>query len=136
MIEQNDFVVALSDSPAPADIVWIGLSLHHLRTPEKRDVLRAIRSIVGEDGRLLIYEDVSRDDEDRASWLRRWDAQRPSWPAFTDEEWDAVNAHVHAADFPETVSGWRQLGNEAGFGSVQELFVSPTDLLRMYCFRA
>ena len=136
VIEQSDFVDALSKLPAPADVVWIGLSLHHLHTPKKLAVLRSIREIVGERGRLLIYEDVSRNGEDRASWLRRWDAHRPSWLAFTDEEWDAVTAHVHAADFPETIAGWHELSHVAGFGNVQELFVAPTDLLRMYCFHA
>jgi hypothetical protein len=52
------------------------------------------------------------------------------------EEWDAISAHVHAADFPETSSRWYSLGYEAGFGKVRELFVSPTDLFRMYCFEA
>jgi hypothetical protein len=52
------------------------------------------------------------------------------------EEWDAITAHVHAADFPETTSRWHSLGPEAGFGKVREVFVSPTDLFRMYCFAA
>jgi hypothetical protein len=45
-------------------------------------------------------------------------------------------AHVHAADFPETVSGRHELGREAGFGAVREVFVAPSDLLRMYRFGA
>jgi hypothetical protein len=49
---------------------------------------------------------------------------------------DAITDHVHAADFPETTSRWHSLGHEAGFDRVRELFVSPTDLFRMYCFEA
>ena len=43
---------------------------------------------------------------------------------------------VHAADFPETASQWNSLGYQAGFGRVRELYVSPTDLFRVYCFEA
>ncbi|MEA2525039.1 MAG: hypothetical protein QOF73_2266 [Thermomicrobiales bacterium] len=135
-LEQRDFVEALGDRPAPVDVVWIGLSLHHLRAPAKLAVMRAIRGIVSAGGLFLIYENASPDGEDRESWLRRWDYQRPSWTAYTAEEWDAMTAHVHAADFPETASGWHALGHEAGFGGVRDVFVAPSDLFRMYCFRA
>jgi hypothetical protein len=98
--------------------------------------MRKIRTIVGDPGLFLIYENTSPDGEDRDGWLLRWDLQKPSWTALTAEEWDAITAHVHAADFPETISQWHLLGHEAGFGEVRELFVSPTDLFRLYCFEA
>ena len=31
-LEQRDFVEALGEGAQPADVVWIGLSLHHLQT--------------------------------------------------------------------------------------------------------
>jgi hypothetical protein len=34
-LDECDFVGALLDRPEPADVVWIGLSLHHLRSPAK-----------------------------------------------------------------------------------------------------
>jgi hypothetical protein len=34
--------------------------------------------------------------------LRRWNDQKPSWPAVATEEWDAMKVHVHTNDFPET----------------------------------
>jgi hypothetical protein len=58
------------------------------------------------------------------------------WTGYTAEEWNAVSAHVHAADFPETISGWHALGIAAGFNSGEEVFTAPTDLFRMFCFRA
>jgi hypothetical protein len=38
--------------------------------------------------------------------------------------------------FPEMISLWHSMGHEAAFGEVEELFVAPTDLFRMYCFKA
>jgi ubiquinone/menaquinone biosynthesis C-methylase UbiE len=135
-LDECDFVEALRDRAKPTDVAWIGLSLHHLLTPAKLTLMREMRHIVGDRGLFLIYEDASPDGEDRDAWLRRWDRQKPSWTEFTPEEWDAITDHVHAADFPETTSRWHSLGHEAGFDKVRELFVSPTDLFRMYCFEA
>jgi hypothetical protein len=94
-----------------------------------------IRSVVGDRG-LLICENASPEGEDRDAWLRRWDDQKPWWTALAPEEWDAGVAHVDANDFPETTSRWHAMGREAGFGQVRELFVAPTNLFRVYCFRA
>jgi SAM-dependent methyltransferase len=136
-LDLRDFVEALRDRPEPVDVVWIGLSLHHLLAPAKLTVMRQIRGIVGDHGLFLIYEIASLDGEDRDAWLRRWERQnRPLWTALTPAEYEALTAHVRANDFPETTSRWHSLGYEAGFGKVRELFVSPRDLFRRYCFEA
>ena len=135
-LEQRDFVEALNDCPPTVDVAWIGLSLHHLQTPEKLDVMQDIRASLNEGGLLVIYEPTSPEGEERAEWLRRWESQQPLWTGYTAEEWHAVSAHVHAADHPETISGWHALGRDAGFSSVEEVFAAPTDLFRMFCFRA
>jgi ubiquinone/menaquinone biosynthesis C-methylase UbiE len=135
-LDRRDFVEALRDNPEPVDVAWISLALHHFMAPMKLTVMRQIRSIVGDRGLFLIYESTSPDGEDRDGWLRRWDAQEPWWTGFTHEEWEMGRAHVHASDFPETTSRWHALSHEAGFSQVRELFVAPTNLLRLYCFRA
>ena len=43
-----------------------------------------------------------------------------------------MTTHVRTHDFPETVSRWRELGRDAGFGVVHELYVAPTDLFRLF----
>ncbi|WEK49126.1 MAG: class I SAM-dependent methyltransferase [Candidatus Kaistia colombiensis] len=134
VLNEGDFAELLPLRSEPVDVVWIGLSLHHLRTAEKRRVMRAVRSIVGEGGQILIYENTSPDGEGREGWLERWQAQRPFWTAFDAAEWDVIWDHVSAADYPETVSGWRALAQEAGFEQMRELFVAPSDLFRLYAF--
>jgi ubiquinone/menaquinone biosynthesis C-methylase UbiE len=134
-LERGDFAEVLARWERPVDVVWIGLSLHHLHAPRKLAVMREIRRIVGDRGLFLAYENASPDSEGRTGWLRRWDAQEPHWTAHSGEEWQTVKAHVHAYDFPETSERWNALGREAGFEEVAEIFVSPTDLFRMYLFR-
>jgi hypothetical protein len=98
--------------------------------------MHAIRSIVGDGGRLMIYEDASPDGESRDGWLARWDQQKPNWTAYTEAEWNYVTAHVHSSDFPETDQVWRQLGRDAGFSRADELYQSPTALFRLYSFQS
>ena len=136
-LDHRDFVEALSDWHEPADVAWLSLSLHHLRGPEKLDFMRKIRGVVADRGLFLIYDTASPDGEDREAWLSRWEHQnRPLWTALTPEEFEAMRAHVHAYDFPETTSRWHSLAHDAGFSRVRELFIAPTDLFRMYCFQA
>ena len=133
-LEQRDFLEAIVDWKQVVDVAWIGLSLHHLLTPEKLAFMRNVRKILAPGGMFMIYENTSPDGEDRIHWLRRWDLQKPFWTAYSEEEWNAMAAHVHAADFPETDASWHRLGREAGFAGVKEVYAAPTDLFRMYCF--
>lgn len=134
LLEQRDFVDAVTIDPAAADVVWIGQSLHHLPTSDKLVVMQAVREVVGDHGLFLIYEPTSPNGEDRSDWLRRWDAQQSSWSAYSPEEWETMTAHVHAADLPETADTWRELGMAAGFSSPDEIFVAPSNLFRMFRF--
>jgi SAM-dependent methyltransferase len=133
-LTQGDFVAALRERRLSADVVWIGLSLHHLERPQKLLLMSDARLIVGETGKLLVYEPASPGPESRAAWLKRWDRQRPGWTAFTAREWTSITGHVHANDFPESHVTWLTLGYEAGFGRARCLYESPTQLFRLYCF--
>lgn len=131
---QRDFLDAIDEAREPVDIVWIGLSLHHLRTPDKLAFMRKIRGILRPNGRLMIFENTSPDGEDRASWLDRWDTQQTQWTAYSLDEWTRMASHVHAADYPETVSTWRALGRDAGFRSSEDIYTTPTDFFRVWSF--
>jgi SAM-dependent methyltransferase len=134
-LQRGDFEELLARGQGSVDVVWVGLSLHHLDTARKLATMRSIRRIVGDHGLFLAYENASPDGEDRADWLRRWDGQEPYWTAYSDDEWRTMTAHVHGNDVPETSARWHALGRQAGFREVKEVFVAPSDLFRMYLFR-
>jgi len=134
-LEQGDFATRLGGGELGADVIWIGLSLHHFRTAQKLELMHAARQALGAGGSFLIYENASPGNETRSAWMKRWDEQRPSWRTLTDAEWESIGAHVHACDFPETDATWHALGTAAGFGKVLRLYICPTDLFRLYCFR-
>jgi SAM-dependent methyltransferase len=135
-LEQTDFVSAMRERPEPADVVWIGLALHHLQTPDKEGLMREVRTAVGDDGRFLIYEPVCHEGESRPAYVDRFERINQSlWAALTPEEWAAILGHVRAADFPEPPSTWVQLGRDAGFPDVRDLFTDPTGFYTVFCFR-
>lgn len=134
-LRHEEFGLALHNWNEPVDVVWIGLSLHHFRAPAKRSLMRRVRRILGRDGLFVIYENTSPDGEEREEWMQRWDLQQPLWKAFSSDEWHAVTSHVHENDFPETATRWHELGRETGFNDVHEVFIAPSNLFRMYCFR-
>jgi hypothetical protein len=59
---------------------------------------------------------------------------KPLWRILTPAEWDQVWHHVTTCDFPETAAVWCELGRDAGFGEARQVFVDPTDFLRLFRF--
>jgi ubiquinone/menaquinone biosynthesis C-methylase UbiE len=131
----GDFRDLLSNWSTGADVVWIGLSLHHCQAPEKLRIMLAVRRILPSTGLFLIYEDTCMNGETREDWLSRWDAQEASWSAYTAEEWEYVCSHVHSSDFPESESTWQRLASDAGFSKVSKLYESSSKLFGLYCFQ-
>jgi ubiquinone/menaquinone biosynthesis C-methylase UbiE len=134
-LHRGDFEELLARRQGSVDVVWVGLSLHHLDTARKLAAMRHIRRIVDDRGLFLAYENASPDGEDRSGWLRRWDGQEPYWTAYSDDEWRTMTGHVHVNDIPETSASWHALGRQSGFREVKEVFIAPSDLFRMYLFR-
>jgi len=134
-LDHRDFVEALDDRPEPADISWIGLSLHHLATADKVRLMDAIRRATR--CALMIYEPARRDDEDRDTFIRRFLAiSKESWQALTDEEWNDIATHVASYDLPETTAGWLDAGRQAGFSRAREIFADPAGVLRVFRYDA
>jgi SAM-dependent methyltransferase len=135
-LEQADYVAAMRDRLEPADVVWIGLSLHHLQTPDKEVLMREVHAALGPGGLFLIYEPTCREGESRPAYLDRFEqVYRPLWSALTADEWASITNHVRAADLPESPSVWMNLGRAAGFSDARELFTDPAGFLKLYCYR-
>lgn len=134
-LEHGDFITAIMKRPEPADVVWIGLSLHHLEHKGKLRLMRAIREMIGPRGLFLTHEPTCVGGEDRAGFLDRYEAiARQGWTAFTPDELDALITHVRTADYPESMDQWQALGRDAGFARTELVFTGAPDLLRTFCF--
>ena len=123
--------------PEHADAAWCSLSLHHLSTDDKLSLMKAIRDATGPRRIFLLYEPARRANEDRAAFLDRFmRTAKPLWTVLTPAEWDEIWQHVSTYDFPETTAVWCELGRQAGFAKAQQIFVDPTNLLRLFRFES
>jgi hypothetical protein len=130
-LDCRDFVSALTRRPEPADAAWCGLSIHHLSTEGKLDLLKALHGSTGKF--LMIYEPTLNDGETRDGYLERFRrVNRPAWTFFSDEEWAQTDHHVTSCDYPETSATWCALGRDAGFSQAREIFHDPTGFYRIY----
>ena len=136
LVEQ-DFVTAMRERTEPADVVYVGLSVHHLPAPEaKRDFLRSVRAAMGNDGLLLIFEPTRLEHETRPAYLERYDTFLHSiWIALSPAEQEVLSTHVRTSDYPESPTMWTQLGHDAGFTQAENLFTDSVNMHRVFAYR-
>ena len=91
-------------------MVWIGLSLHHLRTSEKRAFIGKIERLLPRDGLFLIWEPTCLEGEDREGWVERFSQFLKGLP-LSDDEFAAFDSHQRASELR------RNCGNMEGDGS-------------------
>jgi SAM-dependent methyltransferase len=130
----GDFAEAMSNWSEPVDVIWIGMSLHHLTMPDKARTMKDAYRAVGGAGIFLIWEPTLLDGENRAEWLTRFSKLRPNWSAISDEEFAAMEKHMLLADFPETAATWCGMGRDAGFSHADEIFMMPNRMGRVFQF--
>ena len=130
----QDFAEAIDAWEGQLDVAWIGLSLHHLRTSEKRAFIRKIERLLPRDGLFLIWEPTCFESEDREVWVERLSQNLKGLP-LSDDEFAAYDSHQRASDFPETAATWKGMAREAGFEQADELFVAPDQFTGVYLFR-
>jgi hypothetical protein len=124
----RDFVQAIADWAEPVDVVWVGMSLHHLHREGKARLMKDVHASLDRSGMFLIWEPTLLEGESRTEWLDRFSTQRVAWNAITDEEFAAMEDHVRLADFPESAEAWTTMGHEAGFANAEQLFMMPNRL--------
>ncbi len=133
-LQCHDFAEAMKHWSAPADFVWVGMSLHHLQQDQKFRFARDVRRAQGEAGVFMIWEPTLLEGERRDAWLDRFAACRTLFSAVTDEEFAEMDSHMRLADFPETAKVWTAIGREAGFQQAAEVFMMPNRMGRVFKF--
>jgi SAM-dependent methyltransferase len=119
----GDFSVEVSRIRGVFDVVYIGLSFHHLRRHQKEAFFGAVGGRLARGGAFVFFEPALRGGEGRDVYLEKWIAlARRNWTALTDEEMAGVVSHVTGSDFPETVADYRALAAAAGLGRSEVLF--------------
>lgn len=134
---EEDFAAAVRELQPRADVVWIGLSLHHLDHEAKRPFLEDVRRLLLPGGVLGVHDPFRAEGEGREEFHDRWwEICRDRWVALEMDEREALRDHVFAGDYPETGTGLAELAEEAGFRSCRLLFSDRDGIYRAYALEA
>ena len=129
--------MSLPALPGSYDIIYIGLSLHHLRRQEKEFFFGQLHGKLAPGGALIVFDPVLAPGESREAYMGRWvDHAEWVWKALTMEEIEGAVEHVTTSDFPEEISTLNRMAVRAGFHPSRILFEDRTDFYALMEFRA
>lgn len=118
---QGDFVLKLPEQTF--DVVFTGMSLHHLPLEEKREFLPRIRRFLNSGGRFIFFEVIRGETETREQVLARWwDYVSLHWTNLSAAELGKIQEHVFSSDYQEPVSGYLELAITSGFATAKHLY--------------
>jgi len=137
LLTKGDFQRELSSVQGTFDVVYIGLSLHHLMRREKEDFFLHLREKIAPGGALLIFDPVLNPGESRDCYMGRWvDHAEWSWKALSGEEVSRAVEHVTTSDHPEEIATLNRFALSAGFHAAEVLFLDRTDFYALMVFRS
>lgn len=125
---QSDYFSYLKSRVDPCDVLFIGLSLHHLQEADKRVFFSHARRVLSKRGRLIFYEPIRESGENRDAVLARWWEEARQWSGLTAEELQKVQDHVFGYDYPEPLELFHAMAAEAGFRGSQVRYVDEKRL--------
>ena len=136
-LHEGDFLLSLPTLPEDYDIIYIGLSLHHLPLREKEFFFTELRAKMKPGGYLLIFDPVLTPGESRETYLGRWaDHAEWSWKALSVEEVANAVEHVTTSDYPEEITTLNHMAVAAGFKPAEILFTDHADFYALMAFKA
>jgi ubiquinone/menaquinone biosynthesis C-methylase UbiE len=125
-----DFVDRIGAGGESFDVIFIGLSLHHLPARDKRIFFPKLRALLAEGGSFFCYEPIREPDESREAVLARWWRHvEATWTELSSTELASVKDHVFGNDYPEPVVDFEAMAREGGFRDFAMLHV---DAQRLY----
>jgi cyclopropane fatty-acyl-phospholipid synthase-like methyltransferase len=110
-----DFVEYLEATREQFDVIYIGLSAHHLGGPGLPRFFAAVRRCLTPKGILLAFEPFTLPDESRDDHVERLCAIIDHfWVKMTPDQRGQVAAHIRASDYPIAEAKWNSLAVAAG----------------------
>ncbi|MDD5644099.1 MAG: class I SAM-dependent methyltransferase [bacterium] len=132
----GDFINVIHNRETSFDVIWIGLSFHHLSYRQKEKLLERCSSLLTKGGYFIIFDPVSYDNETLENFRKRWwNTCHLYWNALTHEEKLSIKEHVDSADFPESLSTYKGIGGKYGFSEVESVFIDPTEIYQIIYFQ-
>ena len=128
----GDFAEAMAKWSEPVDVIWIGMSLHHLATEGKARLMQHARRALGGGG-LVRHLGAGPVRGSRRLARALLLAARQMVGRFRR----GIRLHGTSyalADFPETADTWLGMGRDAGYRRAEEIFMMPNRTARMFLY--
>lgn len=112
---EADFVEFLQTDRNLFDIIYVGMSAHHLGLPLLPGFFAAVHARLAPGGVFVAWELFCQPDETRAEYLDRLhQIIRKFWILMPEESRESVVAHTVACDYPVTHDQWNAAATQAG----------------------
>lgn len=113
---ENNFLNEIMSLSGEYDVIIAGYSLHHLSQDEKILFFQRAHALLGEGGRVVIYDLVRRNDESRSQYLDRLCRYYgENWHQITAEELEAIFDHIKNSDYPEQEGFFEKMATQFNY---------------------
>jgi ubiquinone/menaquinone biosynthesis C-methylase UbiE len=136
-LHEADFTEFLRGNGETFNVIYLGLSLHHLERETKRETMRHLRRAVAPGGTLYLFEPILHGDETREGYVARWAAAMDGpYDPFPADGRAALLDHVTESERPESAEDYQAFACEAGFTRGEILFTDPGNFYSLFKFSA
>jgi ubiquinone/menaquinone biosynthesis C-methylase UbiE len=133
---EQDFTHFLSDNNETFDVIYLGLSLHHLETATKREMMQHLRRATAKGGSFYLFEPILHDGESREGYVERWaEAMDGPYDPFPPAARTALRDHVRASERPESIEEYLASAQAAGLSHGEILFTDPSNFYALFRFK-
>ena len=134
-LHEADFTAFLSGNYESFDVIYLGLSLHHLEQSAKRETLKHLYRATSPGGTFYLFEPILHDNETREGYVKRWvAAMNGPYDPFPPAAHEALRDHVTESERPESAEDYRSFAREAGFNRGEVLFTDSGNFYALFKF--
>jgi SAM-dependent methyltransferase len=127
-----DFVAYLETTIERFDVIYVGLSAHHLGKAGLPRFFAAVRRCLAPSGFFAAFEPFTLPDETRDEHVERLCAIIDQfWIKMTPAQRAAVSAHIRASDHPIPLEFWNTFARNAGLTPAEVPMKSPDRVSQM-----
>lgn len=134
---ESDFVEFLRTDDSRFDVIYVGMSAHHLGLARLREFFRGVRARLAPGGVFVAFETFCLPDESRDEHMARLHAIiRKFWTRMPQDARDHVIAHTAECDFPVTLADWNEAAKDACLKPGEFVLKSPDRISAMVVHEA
>jgi SAM-dependent methyltransferase len=136
-LHEADFTEFLRQNQATFDVIYLGLSLHHLETGTKREMMTHLHRATAPGGTFYLFEPILHAGENREGYVARWAAAMDGpYDPFPAAARDALREHVRESERPESADEYLAAARDAGFRDGEILFTDAGNFYALFRFHA